>query len=679
SIVDYLHGDAAGRERASLQRFVVSLSRLFGRHYPGCVQGWADAAVQWAMSCPVRPLAGLALQVFGVLAAEAQYGGPVVITPTRQIVLRLVDRLSNVIGDPSPELGAFAETVLAGIRQTAGLAARMCAEDEDINSDLLATGLVLMRTTQSAGVYSMALGVFERVIQLADADETRFRECVTERVGWLCADGYQAALLRGLEFAACRDRSLSLLRETLKYDMAPEAVVSGCRAHPMLTLASQIPALIEEAVQDAAAVQRAFLQSTRAADGNTGGSREPDVADSTADASEGDDGAAQECLADSLASVASSSSTNNNEEKNGIDERCAAFIEQCAQGLVLATSGGMKDVRLLVKRLQALLVPPADAMAAQRVSEVARESVELFGYAVVECGPDIAGQVVVLLLQLLHPTGRARLALRYLRDEQMARTVGEQAHATGAAEMAVGYASELRRIYVCLQLIHSVLAAGDTGGGRAAGLRMDAAMAPSLRHLFDLLIVARPISDLASRVLNTLLQRFNDALPTPAARGLAPLSQCGMAAHGFQWYESNAVTLVEAARAALAEIVAMGFDAEEAAVACASNDSRGDSTDASLHGGTLAMALGCASATPRSASPEMPVLVIPDASEDEVRVERLCGYDGDHGAIGFAEQRVAEEDHDEIGEECDQSDKDTHDIMAELDDFDRELDAALDS
>ncbi|KAJ2741937.1 hypothetical protein GGI19_006887, partial [Coemansia pectinata] len=69
------NGGGAGRERATLQRFVVQLSWLFHRRRPGCAQEWAGVAVRWAMSCPVRPLAALALQVFSVLAAEAQHGG----------------------------------------------------------------------------------------------------------------------------------------------------------------------------------------------------------------------------------------------------------------------------------------------------------------------------------------------------------------------------------------------------------------------------------------------------------------------------------------------------------------------------------------------------------------------------------------------------------------------------
>ncbi|KAJ1857314.1 hypothetical protein LPJ57_007130, partial [Coemansia sp. RSA 486] len=70
-------GDVGSKDRATLQRFVVQMSRLFSRNYSGCAQEWADVAVQWAMSCPVRPLAGLALQVFSALAMEAQYGGAV--------------------------------------------------------------------------------------------------------------------------------------------------------------------------------------------------------------------------------------------------------------------------------------------------------------------------------------------------------------------------------------------------------------------------------------------------------------------------------------------------------------------------------------------------------------------------------------------------------------------------
>ncbi|KAJ2848922.1 Cell morphogenesis protein PAG1, partial [Coemansia erecta] len=215
---EYMGDVASSKDRATLQRFVVQMSRLFGKNFSGCAQQWADVAVQWAMSCPVRPLAGLALQVFSALAMEAQYGGSVVITPTRTMILRLVDRLSNVVGDPSPEFSAFAETVLAGLRQTAGLAARMCAGNRDIKADLLAASLALMMTAQTNSVYSMALGIFERIFPLVESEVQRFRDLVAQRAGPLCALGYQPALLRGLEFANCRERCLKLLRDTLEYD-----------------------------------------------------------------------------------------------------------------------------------------------------------------------------------------------------------------------------------------------------------------------------------------------------------------------------------------------------------------------------------------------------------------------------------------------------------------------------
>ncbi|KAJ2571360.1 hypothetical protein GGH95_004169, partial [Coemansia sp. RSA 1836] len=261
-------GGGPGRERATLQRFVVQLSRLFCRRRPGCAQEWAGVAVRWAMSCPVRPLAALALQVFSVLAAEAQYGGALVITPTRSMILHLIDRLSNVVGDPSDDLAAFAETVLAALRQTAALAARMCAEDEDIRADLLAASVVLMATAQSAPVYAMAVAVFERIIPLVEAHEQYFRRLVADRIGGggeplsdttTLMFGFQLALLRGLEFASCRERCLRLLRDTLKYDMA---AVSGCCAHPMLAIVAHLPALIEDVVADVAFSQGAHLQDS---------------------------------------------------------------------------------------------------------------------------------------------------------------------------------------------------------------------------------------------------------------------------------------------------------------------------------------------------------------------------------------------------------------------------------
>ncbi|KAJ2660555.1 Cell morphogenesis protein PAG1 [Coemansia sp. RSA 1200] len=250
--------ESAARERATLQRFVASLSRLFGGRHAGCAQEWADAAVQWAMGCPVRALAGLAQQVFSALVAEARFGGSLVITPTQQMVLRLVDRLSNVVGDPAAEIVSFAETVLAALKQTAALAARMCAEDQAIKADLLATSLVLMRTAQSASVYAIALSIFERVFPLVAHEEPEFRRLVADRTGdssYACTCSYHYALLRGLEYAAYRDRCLLLLRATFKYHALAGAGITdsgSClrkdhRLMPMLVLVAHVPSLIIEA------------------------------------------------------------------------------------------------------------------------------------------------------------------------------------------------------------------------------------------------------------------------------------------------------------------------------------------------------------------------------------------------------------------------------------------------
>ncbi|KAJ2086514.1 Cell morphogenesis protein PAG1 [Coemansia sp. RSA 986] len=254
--------DSGHRERVTLQRFMTNLSRLFSGRHSGCAQEWADVSVQWAMGCPVRPLAALALQVFSVLVAEARFGGSLVITPTRQMVLCLVDRLSNVVGDPAIELVSFTETVLAALKQTAGLAARMCAEDQAVKADLLATSLVLMRTAQSATVYSMSLSIFERIFPLVEAEEREYRRLITERTGGMLgsrgcsSSGYHLALLRGLEFASCRDRCLRLLRLTFKYNDSSD----GCLL-PMLSIVAHAPSLMIDAMQSAVNVQRLCIES----------------------------------------------------------------------------------------------------------------------------------------------------------------------------------------------------------------------------------------------------------------------------------------------------------------------------------------------------------------------------------------------------------------------------------
>ncbi|KAJ1946482.1 Cell morphogenesis protein PAG1 [Kickxella alabastrina] len=797
----------SNRERATLHRFVVQLSKLFGRNYTGCAQEWADVSVQWAMSCPVRPLAGLALQVFSVLAAEAQYGGSLVITPSRQMILRLIDRLSNVVGDPSLEISAFAETVLAGLRQAAGLAARMCAEDEDVKADLLAASLSLMCTAQSSNVYSMALSIFERIFPLVEFNEQVFKRLVVERTGGLCLGGYCLAMLRGLEFASCRDRCLKMIRETLPYDINGSRAGDGGggsasdgRVGAMLALTAHLPALIEDSVQSAVILQRACSKSSKedtaedqraiteeqrdgdnvpaaisgagvgagravhrhnyrrprapsfsaggfgsslglmfgGGGGTNGGTGsgigtqqaqsqsqqqqqnaypaslvtailQPSVLGSSArlqlfrrrgqNNNSANQAQAQQVADDDRSSIDDSqdnSQDNSNDQTADLNdtnvesdsetdnpgtinltpnlstpsvafaeirpplhEKYLDFITYCSQ-LVLpllptatsnvnannTTDGSnmmssrveFKEAGQLFQRLGCLLSLSSSTgeSITRYVLGMCRETIQQFGYAAIECGQRVAAEIIATLLQFLNPSSRARTALKYLRDEQVLRIINgggsdnqqqQYQHqqslegAVGLVSAGLGYASELRRIHTSLQLLLSVLTAGDIGGGalRAGGLRLDSSMIPNLRHLFDLLIVARPISDTASRVLHILLQRFDDG-GAGASSGGSTNGHCGgidasvgSSIYGslsqrfedegrIAWYESDSAVLLSAARAALGRVVALGIGPEDMEVGAVGGDNyENEEEDDSM------FAARFAAFSTRSVSPEMPI------------------------------------------------------------------------
>ncbi|KAJ1721770.1 Cell morphogenesis protein PAG1 [Coemansia erecta] len=749
-------GEVGSKDRATLHKFMVQLSRLFGRHYSGCAQEWADVAVQWAMSCPVRPLAGLALQVFSVLAMEAQYGGAVVITPSRQMILRLVDRLSNVVGDPSSDFSAFAETVLAGLWQTAGLAARMCADDEDIKADLLAVSLSLMLTAQSANAYSMALGIFERIFPLVEADELRFRRRVIERAGPLCSGGYQPALLRGLEFSGCRDRCLRLLRNTLGYDAAATASsrLSSTTTHPMLALATHLTSLIDDSLVNASELQRASATSASMPDDSVADEqaavtrdelenvvparavhrhnyRRPRAPSFTANAfgsslglmfgsgsgilqNQTADGAGsslahtllqpssglgtaarlqlfkrrghgkhgdgdRDTKSDSLEDVTSTTADSEPEleaspapaslaadgepktpvfasERNLLHDRYLGFITQCSQLMLRPAAAGLdvvdltdvKETSQLVQRIMCLLAPPAGATAMQYALGMARETIQQFGYAVVECGRRVAMETIGILLQFLSVSHRTRSALKYLQDSQVARILNAFSNGGGngvcsgggggdqvVSSVASGSSAELRRIDLCLQLLLSVLHASDSGH-----LGIDPAMMPKVRHLLDLVIVAQPISDLASRVLQVLLQRFDDGVAGSAG------SEDGR----VPWYESDPVILLSVARAALAHVVSRGIGSEDGSEEASSfvisrRTSLSLSPTSSLS----------SSSSSSSSSVAMPVLVTGNQND---------AVDGEYGDLNGNND---DDDDDGLGD----------DLLAQLDEFDRELDAVL--
>ncbi|KAJ2723932.1 Cell morphogenesis protein PAG1 [Coemansia sp. Benny D115] len=866
-------GGSGSRERATLHKFVVQLSRLFGRHYPGCAQEWADVAIKWAMSCPVRSLAGLALQIFSVLAAEAQHGGSVVITPTRQMILRLVDRLCNVVGDPSPEFSAFSDIVLAGLRQSAGLAARMCADDENVKADLLAVSMSLMLTAQSANVYSVSLSIFERIFPLIASEEQRFRELIVERGGSLCASGYQAAMLRGLEYVACRDRCLRLLRETFSYDWAAadSGVYQTHDSHPILALAAHLPMLVDDSMQSALGLQCEYLaklpthkeqqakpdNGADAGEKNSGAllgastnagraihkhnyrrprapsfsatafgsslglmlggagfgsppinsnshshgggqnqqsSHEAPSSSSLAAAilqpssvlgtpsrlqlfrrrghNQQQQQKAQRQTQQNSNSTAADDGDKNVDDANDIDaessngggsseahlneeassanagtpsvafvdaraplhEKYMDFVTYCSQLALLrrndisamANEDGsynpanhfgiaseQKEISQLFQRLACLLSPPASSLSLQYAANMSREVIEQFGYAAIECGPRVAVEIVAILLRFLNCSGRARAALKYLRDDQVQRALDTEDQQQLA--ISSGYIVELRRIDICLRLLQAVLtaASGDGGSGGAIGgglggagglrqsqhpqqLRLDlATMTPQgLRYLFDLVIAPRPISDLASRVLHVLLQRFDDSAgPVGVNGGGGGGSAAAGGLNVSCWYESDQMTLVSSVRGALSRVVSLGIGRAnmEAEMAEArmrrANNTTDDSDDEDDSGGICydgyrvdggpiigndgvysmgpLPSVDVAMYTSRSTSPEMPVLVIPDHSEDSNYPSATDG------------SLAAAEDNDNSGGGDDGSNSDTDDILAQLDELDKELDEAL--
>ncbi|KAJ2585605.1 hypothetical protein H4R99_008672 [Coemansia sp. RSA 1722] len=146
-----------------------------------------------------------------------------------------------------------------------------------------------------------------------------------------------------------------------------------------------------------------------------------------------------------------------------------------------------------------------------------------------------------------------------------------------------------------------------------------------LRHLLDLVIVAKPVSDKASRVLQVLLQRFDEGCP---ANG----SCSGLAEEGdrrYLWYQSDAVVLLSAARNALARLVGFGIDQEQAQPSDSEAYAEESSGDESCESTRSVLVSAPASSTPSSASLSL--------SSD---------FGGD-------------------------------DILAQLDEFDKELDAVL--
>ncbi|KAI8321104.1 hypothetical protein GQ54DRAFT_298191 [Martensiomyces pterosporus] len=440
----------------------------------------------------------------------------------------------------------------------------------------------------------------------------------------------------------------------------------------------------------------------------------------------------------------------NTPQSSALHEKYLGFISRSSRYLQLAgpmatanqqPHGEMKETAQLMQRIIGMLTPQAGASAARLVADLSREMVQQFGYAVAESGQTRAAEIIEILLLYLQPSGRTRTALKYLRDGQVERIIGDPPQAATGCSAALGSGgsgggsgaghssvhAELRRIDVALQLLYSVVSFGDSyvasaaatgsAGGKRHGMRLDRAMLPSLKHLFDLLIVARPISDSASRVLHILLQRFDEFGGSASAQPWGVVE--GGSERRVRWFESDPLVLLDAARRALSRVVAFGVGQEDDGSSGAADIGTDDDETASYIDMDMVM--------PRSVSPEMPVLVIPGESTDDVRVERLALRDsqlraddgrcseesvgdnrrslsdstpyaehldenhrssigGDFGSLvsssisssssaaAYASESISDESDDGDG---DGDGNDDEDLLAQLDEFDKVLDEAL--
>ncbi|KAJ1893991.1 Cell morphogenesis protein PAG1, partial [Kickxella alabastrina] len=686
----------SNRERATLHRFVVQLSKLFGRHYTGCAQEWADVSVQWAMSCPVRPLAGLALQVFSVLATEAQYGGSLVITPSRQMILRLIDRLSNVVGDPSLEISAFAETVLAGLRQTAGLAARMCAEDEDVKADLLAASLSLMRTAQSSNVYSMALSIFERIFPLVELNEQAFKRLMVERAGGLCLGGYRLVMLRGLEFASCRDRCLKLIRETLPYDIngsragggGSGGLASDCRVAAMLALTAHLPALIEDSVQSAVVLQRACSKSFKedtAEDQRAITEEQRDGDNSQSQQQQQNAYPASLVTAILQPSVVGSSARlqlfrrrgqNNNstnqaqaqqvtDDSSSIDDSQDTSNDQTVDLNDTNVESDSETDNPDTINLTANLNTPSVAFA-----EIRPPLHEKYLDFITYCS-----QLVLPLL----PTATSNVnandttdgsnmrssRVEFKEANQLFQRLGCLLSPSFTGESITRYA-----LGMCRETIQQFGYAAIECGQRVAAdiiatllqfLNPSSRARTALKYLRDEQVL---------RIINgggsdNQQQQYQHQQSLEGAVGLVSaglgLSQRFEDEARIAWYESDSAVLMSAARAALGRIVALGIGPEDMEVRAVGGDD-----DESKEEDDSVFAARFAAFSTRSVSPELPVLNV------------VSDYDSNNDNIDTADDPFIVIDHSSaIGDVGDNDDDNDDDLLAQLDEFDRELDEAL--
>ncbi|KAJ2538862.1 hypothetical protein EV175_006411, partial [Coemansia sp. RSA 1933] len=329
-----------------------------------------------------------------------------------------------------------------------------------------------------------------------------------------------------------------------------------------------------------------------------------------------------------------------------VHDRFLAFLAHSSQTVLGSAAVPHGECARFVQALTCLAKPPSDDVAPlQYVADVTRDIVGSFGYAVAETG-QWASETACILLRYLRPPARTALALQHMTDDQATRIL-----------TATSGDGELHRLDICLQLLHACILAMPSDTPPQSLL--DPAMATaSLQPLLDLTLVAGPLADHASRVLQLMLQRIDDT-PYPRYADRTPSA----AIHGeLRWYESDPAVLVDTARTALCRMVAQGMNQYEK-TRPAADDAR-DYSPSGPSGGLAMEPLDFASV--RSESPEMPVLVIPKDNHDQIL-----------SAAGSETESTHEQSSSSASSSSSSSDAAGFELMDQLDQFDRELDEAL--
>lgn len=189
-----------------MKKLCQSVTSILLPSIPSLVQEWAELALQWGTRCPVREMACRSFQLFRALSPDVQ----------PYMLAGMMDRLSNMVSDPSPANQTFAKEILLTLIEMPKLA---YLRKTSLPQLFWCASACLSTSVEKE--FLLAVDMMDAVIQAIELDDPSLLEVLRSQrpANWsdgdLCID---RLVFAGLRSSVTYDASFSLLTKLARVD-----------------------------------------------------------------------------------------------------------------------------------------------------------------------------------------------------------------------------------------------------------------------------------------------------------------------------------------------------------------------------------------------------------------------------------------------------------------------------